>query len=155
VPITWATTNIQVTTTTGTTAPVVYDPVPVFLRTHHQPSCGPAPTMSQFLDGSKDKQKSVIFVPVTGFGNIITATYTLTPTPTIGTWTVKARQLTTKAQVKLTFTFKKAEPRHPRDDNPPPPSILAVTLVAEDGTSVDAPPVPVTYVPDPDVTPDP
>jgi hypothetical protein len=142
--ITWATTNVIISTTTNGTT-VASDLVPVILKTSQTPLVNFAnlsPISLQLTVGLN----SVVYLPVTGFGHVVTVKV---PTSLYGTWTITARQIHKTPELMLTFTYV-APPEEGRLGTTPPTSgVISVTVVSETGTAVTVPSVPVIYVPDP------
>lgn len=96
--------------------------------------------------------KSVIFLPVTGFGDLITPSITLDK----GTWTVvKTTQQPNRVKVTLRCTAVPVAGGPLGGGIPTVTGTIAVTLTSEDNTTIELPPIEVVYtVPDPAEDPD-
>lgn len=136
--------RVRVVTTTGANPPDDTGPVAAVFLTRRQPLFDPTKAERQRLR-LKVGAKSVLYVPVTGLGEVVTAAVTATA----GTWTVvKAAQRRNRVRLVLQCVTTATTTA-----TAGPASAVSVTLNAEDATVVEVPPLEIEFE-EPDDDPD-
>lgn len=138
-----ARTRIKIVTNPGATNEDDTGPVPVILMTRRQPVINHSGFKKQRVR-LKVGEPSVVFVPITGLGDVIAATAIADQ----GTWSVKARQLARRLKLTLKCLTTLVSYASVSSD------CIDITLTTEDDEVIDFP-VDVDYVKDPDEDPDP